>query len=116
MINCAICHGSKLDGNGPLYKDGTGPYPAAPKNLIADPVVSKMPDGQLFYSITYGKNLMGAYASQISRKQRWQIVHFIKAKQAEANGGKAPAPAAGDPKGTLTLTPAKDTSVAPKMN
>jgi hypothetical protein len=30
LINCGICHGVKLDGNGPLYKDGTGPYIAAP--------------------------------------------------------------------------------------
>ena len=31
LVNCAICHGSKLDGNGPLWKDGSGPFPAAPK-------------------------------------------------------------------------------------
>jgi hypothetical protein len=24
-IYCGICHGQKLDGNGPLYKDGNGP-------------------------------------------------------------------------------------------
>lgn len=80
LINCGICHGDKLDGNGPLYNDGKGPYLAAPKNLIADPVVSKMPDGQMFYSITYGKNAMGSYASQLNTTQRWMIVHYIKAK------------------------------------
>jgi mono/diheme cytochrome c family protein len=31
LINCGICHGTKLDGNGPLYNDGKGPYPAAAK-------------------------------------------------------------------------------------
>src|SRR6187551_765545 len=56
LVNCGICHGDKLDGNGPLYNGGNGPYQAAPKNLIADPVVAKMPDGQMFYSVTYGKN------------------------------------------------------------
>jgi mono/diheme cytochrome c family protein len=80
LINCGICHGEKLDGNGPLYNGGDGPYAAAPKNLIADPVVSKMPDGQMFYSITYGKNAMGSYASQLTTKQRWMIVHYIKEK------------------------------------
>ena len=83
LINCGICHGPKLDGNGPLYKDGKGPYPAAPKNLST----LEMPDGQMFYSIAYGKNLMGSYASQLTRKQRWQIIHYIKYKQAEKNGG-----------------------------
>jgi mono/diheme cytochrome c family protein len=88
LINCGICHGTDLKGNGPLYKDGKGPYPVAPKNLIADPVVSVMPEGQMFYSITYGKNMMGSYASQLTRDQRWAIIHYIKAKQ-----GKTASPA-----------------------
>lgn len=91
LINCGICHGDKLDGNGPLYKGGDGPFKAAPKNLIADPVVASMPDGQMFYSITYGKNAMGSYASQLSTRQRWMIVHYIREKQANE---KKPAPAA----------------------
>jgi mono/diheme cytochrome c family protein len=81
LINCGICHGAKLNGNGPLYKDGTGPYPAAPKNLVGDAVVSVMPEGQMFYSVTYGKNLMGSYASQLSRKQRWMVIRYIKNRQ-----------------------------------
>ena len=89
LINCGICHGDKLDGNGPLYKGGDGPYKAAPKNLIGDPVVASMPDGQMFYSITYGKGQMGSYASQLSTRQRWMIVHYVKEKQAMA---KQPAP------------------------
>lgn len=94
LINCGICHGSDLKGNGPIYKDGTGPYPAQPKNLIGDPIVSVMPDGQMFYSLTYGKNLMGSYASQLSRKQRWQVIAYIKAKQKASKAKAAPAPAA----------------------
>ncbi len=90
LINCGICHGTKLDGNGPLYKGGTGPFPAAPKNLIADPLVSVMPEGQLFYSVTYGKNTMGSYASQLSRKQRWMVIRYIKNKQAASKATAAP--------------------------
>ena len=89
LVNCGICHGDKLDGNGPLYNGGNGPYQAAPKNLMADPIVSKMPDGQMFYSVTYGKNAMGSYASQLSTKQRWMIIHYIKEKQALANSKPA---------------------------
>ncbi len=91
LINCGICHGKNLDGNGPLWKDGSGPFPAAPKNLIADAVVSKMPEGQMFYSVTYGKNTMGSYASQLNRKQRWDIIYYIKKKQAAAKATAAPA-------------------------
>jgi mono/diheme cytochrome c family protein len=81
LINCGICHGAKLDGNGPLWKDGDGPFPAKPAALIGDAKYESMPDGQMFYSITYGKNLMGGYASQITAKQRWEIITYIKSKQ-----------------------------------
>jgi hypothetical protein len=37
-----------------------------------------MPEGQMFYSVTYGKNMMGPYASQLSRKQRWMVIRYIK--------------------------------------
>ncbi len=94
LINCGICHGTDLKGNGPIYNDGKGPYPAQPKNLIGDPIVSVMPDGQMFYSLTYGKNLMGSYASQLSRKQRWQVIAYIKAQQKASKAKAAPAPAA----------------------
>jgi mono/diheme cytochrome c family protein len=91
LINCGICHGGKLDGNGPLYKDGNGPYPAAPKNFMADDM-KKMADGTYFHSITYGKGQMGAYAAQLSPKQRWMVIHYIRSKQG-VTGGAAPAPA-----------------------
>lgn len=97
LINCGICHGKNLDGNGPLYKDGTGPYPVAPKNLVADAIVSVMPEGQMFYSVTYGKGSMGSYASQLDRKQRWMVVRYVKMKQNEKKAGAA-APAATEAK------------------
>ena len=91
LINCGICHGTALDGNGPLYKDGTGPFAAKPRALVNDPITDNMPEGQMFYSVTYGKNAMGSYASQLNATQRWMVIHYIKSKQAEKKGGaKAP--------------------------
>ena len=86
QINCAICHGVKLDGNGPLYNGGNGPYPAAPKDFIGDPTMKTLSDGQYFHSITYGKNLMGSYAAQLSTTQRWMVIHYIREKQGVATG------------------------------
>ena len=94
LINCGICHGDKLNGNGPLYKDGAGPYAAKPAALVGDAKYEAMPAGQMFYSVAYGKNLMGSYASQLSRKQRWQVIAYIKAKQQAGKAKAAPAPAA----------------------
>lgn len=81
LINCGICHGEKLDGNGPLWKGGDGPYPAKPATLVGDAKYEAMTAGTMFYSITYGKNLMGSYASQLTPEQRWHIVYYIKSKQ-----------------------------------
>jgi len=81
LVNCGICHGPKLDGNGPLYKGGDGPYPAKPAMLVGDLKYESMPEGQMYYSVMYGKNLMGSYASQLSRKQRWMVIRYIKSKQ-----------------------------------
>ncbi len=94
LINCGICHGDKLNGNGPLYKDGAGPYAAKPAALVGDAKYEAMPAGQMFYSVAYGKNLMGSYASQLSRKQRWKVIAYIKAKQQASKAKAAPAPAA----------------------
>ena len=84
LVNCAICHGSDLKGNGPLYKGGDGPFPAKPATLVGDAKYEAMPEGQMFYSVTYGKNKMGSYASQLDSRQRWMVIDYIKSKQAAA--------------------------------
>jgi mono/diheme cytochrome c family protein len=96
LVNCGICHGKALDGNGPLKKrpDGSeGPYPAQPAKLVGNPIYDNMPAGQMFYSVTYGKGQMGSYASQLSTTQRWMVVQYIKTKQAEGKSGSTDAAA-----------------------
>lgn len=87
MVNCGICHGEKLDGNGPLYKGGEGPFVAKPAALLGDAKYTAMTEGTMYHSITYGFNTMGSYASQLSTEQRWMVIHYIKEKQAAAGGG-----------------------------
>lgn len=84
-IYCGVCHGTALDGNGPLYADGAGKFAAAPANLMG-PNYIKMPVGQMYAAIKFGKNMMGSYASQIDIHQRWQIIAYIKKQQAGAGG------------------------------
>jgi mono/diheme cytochrome c family protein len=83
LVNCAICHGTKLDGNGPLWKDGNGPYPAAPRDLVSD-YTKKLADGQIYHVIMHGKGQMGSYASQLHPEQRWMVIKYIRAKQGPA--------------------------------
>jgi mono/diheme cytochrome c family protein len=84
LVNCGICHGAKLNGDGPLFKGGDGPFTSKPADLVA----SKMTEGSMFHVATYGKGQMGSYASQLNTKQRWMVISYIKSKQAGANAGK----------------------------
>ena len=98
LVNCGICHGQKLKGDGPLHTrtDGTeGPYSPAPANFVDKAVQDgkyfAMSEGTMFFSITYGKNLMGSYASQVSPTQRWMIISYIKSMQAAVTAAAQPA-------------------------
>lgn len=97
LVYCGICHGSKLDGNGPLWNGGEGPYPSAPRNLLDD-YTKNLTDGHIFHVITFGKGAMGSYASQLNTEQRWWVINYIRAKQgggAAATDSTAANPATG---------------------
>lgn len=106
LVNCGICHGEKLDGNGPLYKGGDGPFPAKPAALVGDAKYTAMAEGTMYHSITYGLNTMGSYASQLTTEQRWMVIHYIKEKQGGAGSGamKDTATAAAPVKDTAAKT------------
>ncbi|MDA1272643.1 MAG: cytochrome c [Verrucomicrobia bacterium] len=76
QINCLPCHGSLGDGNGVTRKFGM----AVVANLH-DPRLIKMGDGELFHVITSGRNLMSNYAAQVSIKDRWAIIAYVRALQ-----------------------------------
>jgi mono/diheme cytochrome c family protein len=80
-INCAICHGAKLDAQGPL---GTSGKVGGIANLTLRQYV-EMPVGTMFHSITYGKNNMGSYASQLTREQRWMVIQYVKSQQLQTS-------------------------------
>ncbi len=99
-INCAICHGSKLDAQGPLSTGGKIPAVA---NLTVKQYVD-MPVGTMFHSVTYGKNNMGSYASQLSRKQRWMVIQYVKAQQLLASAPADSTSSAGNASADSTST------------
>ncbi len=82
-IYCGVCHGNKLDGQGPLYTSGK--FVAMPANLKDSKYLSMTP-GTMYAAIKFGKNMMGSYASQLDIKQRWMVIAYIKQIQSE-NGG-----------------------------
>lgn len=74
-VNCSHCHGEKGDGKGPMTKNDL--YTGVPN--YADKL--DLSDGQMFYSIYYGKGAMGAHRSIINKKEIWTIVHYIRRLQ-----------------------------------
>ena len=76
-INCSICHGLTGEGNGVVQKIGAW---ATVANL-QDDRIRTMPDGQIFNTITHGKNTMGAYGPNISVEDRWAIIAYLRALQ-----------------------------------
>jgi len=79
LVNCGICHGTKLDGQGPLFTSGA--FAAAPAILVGNPKYETMAEGTMFHSVTYGIRAMGSYASQLNTRQRWMVIAYIKSKQ-----------------------------------
>jgi hypothetical protein len=51
-----------------------------PANLTAAQFV-EIPNGQLFNTISNGRNTMMGYASQIAVEDRWAIVLYVRALQ-----------------------------------
>lgn len=81
-IFCAVCHGLNGNGDGSIVvrKDGSdGPFIAIPPDFAKNNGrLHGLTDGDMFYSITYGKNMMGGYNSQVNPEDRWAIIHYIK--------------------------------------
>ena len=102
LINCAICHGPALDGNGPIVANGA--YPAVPPALKSGNSAT-MSDGNLFHIITFGKGSMGSYASQLTPQQRWWVIKYIRSKQG-AGTAKAGADTTAAGTGTGSAAPA----------
>jgi mono/diheme cytochrome c family protein len=88
-INCAVCHGKAGMGNGIV-----GQYGVAAIANLQDDRIRVMPDGQIFSTITNGRNTMGAYGPQIAIEDRWAIVAYIRALQKSQSVKLAELPAA----------------------
>jgi mono/diheme cytochrome c family protein len=79
QIYCVPCHGPAGDGKGITTKYGM--------SVIADlhdtktRKVVQMADGEIFNTITYGKNLMLPYGAIIPIEDRWAIIVYLRALQ-----------------------------------
>ena len=69
---CQHCHGEKGDGQGPMVVSGA--YQGVPNYAT----LANLSDGQMFYSIYYGKGNMGSHGMILSKKEIWTLVHYVR--------------------------------------
>jgi mono/diheme cytochrome c family protein len=86
-ITCAMCHGATAAGNGI-----TKQYGLATVVTLQDDRIRKMADGEIFNTITNGKNTMMAYGPNIIVADRWAIIAYLRALQRSQNAAIADVP------------------------
>jgi len=84
QIYCAPCHGAAGDGNGITKRYGMGATPT-----YHDPRLRTMPEGEIFNTITLGKNTMQSYADKLLPEDRWAVVAYVRALQRAQQGTAA---------------------------
>lgn len=94
-IYCAPCHGWSGYGTGmvnrramALMDNAEGPLDGTAWTQVRnmhDPGWSEQPIGQIFNTITNGKNSMAGYAAQVPVHDRWAIAAYVKALQRSQN-------------------------------
>jgi len=73
---CTHCHGEKGAGDGAVVVKAGHASPGA-----FDGPLKALPEGKMFHTLTYGKGMMGSHASQLSKKERWQIILHVQELQ-----------------------------------
>ncbi len=87
-ITCAMCHGATAAGNGIAKQHGL-----ATVVTLQDDRIRGMADGEIFNTITSGKNTMMAYGSIVTVRDRWAVIAYLRALQRSQNAMIADVPA-----------------------
>jgi len=83
-IYCQPCHGALGDGNGITKQYGMGATPS-----YHDDRLRQIPEGEIFNTITHGKNNMLPYADKLLPEERWAVVLYVRALQRAQSGTAA---------------------------
>lgn len=72
--HCLLCHGEKGDGNGPWREK----LATDPSDFTDTKRMNSMTDGELFWKMTKGRVLMPGFENQLSERQRWIVVNYLR--------------------------------------
>jgi len=79
-IFCGVCHGASGAGNGVA-----GQYGLVAIASLHQDRLREMADGEIYNTITHGKNTMLGYGASIPLDDRWAIVAYVRALQLSQN-------------------------------
>ena len=86
-ITCSVCHGLTAAGNGVAKLYGLNTVAT-----LQDERIRKMADGEIFNTITNGKNTMMSYGGNVPVADRWAIIAYLRALQRSQNAATADVP------------------------
>jgi len=75
-IYCISCHGKKGAGNGYLVE--AEKFLGVPNYKDRD-----ITEGSIYHVLIHGRNLMGSHSSQLTYKERWQVVQYVQTLRAD---------------------------------
>jgi mono/diheme cytochrome c family protein len=87
-IYCAPCHGALGDGQG--ITKGYGMMTTASYH---DDRIRQMAEGEIFNTITNGKNTMSPYADKLNPEDRWAVIAYVRALERARQGTVTDVPA-----------------------
>ena len=73
-IYCTPCHGASGKGDGPIAKK----FVPTPVDISATGHGSHDPEGDLFAILTHGRGGMPPLRSDLTAKERWQVVAYLR--------------------------------------
>jgi len=76
---CSPCHGWRGEGDNRL----NGQFPNPPS--LHSEKVRNWTDGRIYHVIMEGQNVMPSYASQLTEKERWAVILYIRSLQRALN-------------------------------
>jgi mono/diheme cytochrome c family protein len=86
-INCSVCHGLTAAGDGITKQFGLTTVAT-----LQDERIRKMADGEIFNTITNGKNTMLSYGPNVTVSDRWAIIAYLRALQRSQNAAEGDVP------------------------
>lgn len=73
-IYCTPCHGPSGKGDGPVARK----FVPTPADISATGHGSHHPEGDLFAVVTHGENGMPPFRSDLTAKERWLVVAYLR--------------------------------------